>query len=151
MGRKFTKNDPVFYVYAHTEGNEIVYIGKGNGCRAYRVRYGCGGRGSNPDHLAWKERQILNGKLPHEWVSFLFTGLIEQEALELERSAIAQHKPRFNKAHNPDYSFSSFWTEDLVLKAKQLREEGMSHKNIAKILGTSTMTVHRRLSSNDQQ
>jgi len=134
-----------YYVYLHTEGDEVVYVGKGCGCRAYRVSYGTSGSNTNQAHQAWKHEQLDAGLLPHDWVSFEAIHLTEGEALAIEAELIKELKPRFNRIHNPDHSFSSFWTDYRIAEAKRLRAVGLSYKDVAAALGTSTMTVYRGL------
>ena len=76
-----------FYVYLHKEGEEVVYVGKGKGDRAWSF-----GRGSK-QHIEWMVDKAIEGT---QWVTLHSYGLEENDALSLESSLIKEYQPRFN-------------------------------------------------------
>lgn len=82
--------EKTFYVYQHKEGNEVVYVGKGQGGRIVATT-----RQTNSQHQQWMSNRLNRGDLL--FAEFIATGLLEQEALLLEQQLIKQLQPRFNK------------------------------------------------------
>ena len=127
-----------FYVYAYLEeNNDIVYIGKGCKGRAWHMGYM---KGDTQERHDWKEEQVNNGRLPCDYVFIMARGLTHEDALILERELIQEHEPKFNKLNNPSYSRTD---TDLIERAKQLRETGLSYEKIGKEMKKAAMTVYR--------
>lgn len=76
-----------YYIYAHKDGADIIYIGKG-----------CGGRIHDLNRTAAHRDFMLSRQELGDftYAEFLRTGLTEAQALELEASLIKEHKPEFN-------------------------------------------------------
>ena len=131
-----------YYVYTYRERNDVVsYVGKGIKGRAWHVGYM---RGDTQERHDWKEEQMKQGRLPCDWVSIEARCLTENEAFNLETKLINLHKPKLNRAKNPKHKSSKINEEGLGF-AKLLRQMGYSYKNIAKLVGGTTMTIHRAL------
>ena len=124
------------YIYRHIDGEEVVYIGVGTGARAfYSLQMGH----RSKEHSDWMEDKYNQGIIP---VEFIATGLTKEEAKETEKELIAKHRPRFNKQHNPDHSFSR-WPKEIVSFAKDLRAMGYSYTKISYMLGAESLVSRR--------
>lgn len=131
-----------YYVYAYRDQDgDVVYIGKGVKGRAWHVGYM---KGDTKERHEWKEIQLNQGRLPCDWVSIEARNLTETEAFALETKLIELYRPPLNRAKNPDHKSSKIVEEGLGF-AKLLREMGYSYKNIAHLVGGSSMTIHRAL------
>lgn len=77
----------IYYVYSHIMDDEVVYIGKGKGNRAWsEQRY-------IDEHSEW----VLN--CIHDEINFvkmISTRLTNKDALALEKELIQEMKPKFN-------------------------------------------------------
>ena len=87
QNKSIEDNNLGFYVYYHYNGNEVVYVGKGRGDRAWSF-----GR-SQANHLIWLIDQAKSG---NQWVTLRKYNLTEEEAEWLEAVKINLYKPRFN-------------------------------------------------------
>ena len=136
-----------YYVYFHFDprDNTIVYVGMGQGSRAWAMgsyrqvnpkakQYGR----RDKEHAEWLDLLYLEGYLPDEWVKIISKGLTKQEAAELEREFIEDHRPKFNKQHNPDHNFSRV-PDDVSAFAKALRGLKYSYTQIAYLLGGESL------------
>jgi len=131
-----------YYVYSYRDkGGDIVYIGKGVNGRAWHVGYM---RGDTQERHDWKQEQMLLGRLPCDWVNIEARYLTETEALSLETELIKRYEPPLNRCKNPKHKSSKINEEGFKF-AKVLREMGYSYKNIASLVGGTTMTIHRAL------
>ena len=76
----------MYYVYKHhtKDTNELFYIGKGKGQRAFEA--------SGSRNKLWKNIVNKHGYL----VEFIKENLTEEEALQIEKEAIELYKPRAN-------------------------------------------------------
>lgn len=83
--------DEPFYVYGHTLNDEVIYVGKGSGARAWELW--CSHRS---EHYYSFIRE--NGKPK---VHIYGCGLTEDIALAVESALIKAIKPKFNVIHNP--------------------------------------------------
>jgi excinuclease UvrABC nuclease subunit len=126
-------------VYTHTDPHtqEIVYVGVGTSCRAFRAT-GSGHRGAN--HKEWLEAQYHLGKIP---VSFVASSLTKEQALSRERELIKQHTPIFNRMHNPNVSFSRV-PEKVRHFVKLLRQLGYSYTQISFLNGGDSSTTSKK-------
>ena len=109
-----------FHVYKHInpDSNECVYIGSGlEHRRASLCR-------RSVEHTIWLE-DILQGKALKEVVHTLFVFDNKGEARKKEAELIAELKPKFNKYHNPDWSFSEDYKSHMskIRKGHKLSEE----------------------------
>jgi len=79
-----------YYVYYHinSETNEIVYIGKGKNDRAWRFNI-------NQRNEQWHQ-YFENNQIE---VKIVVVDLLEEEALEIEKSLIKLKKPILNVVH----------------------------------------------------
>ena len=85
-----------YYVYLHLDQDEIVYVGKGTGDRAYRS----GNRGSSV-HSAFLNSKFNEGASDH--VQIVEYGLTEKEALALEAELLKDSDYRFNRTHTEEW------------------------------------------------
>lgn len=138
-----TQYQQMFYVYFHVDpsSGDIVYVGSGTKERAWLAR---ASNRQNEEHLAWLRNIETLGHTPDEYVTIVFKSSVKREVLDRETQLIEELKPRFNK------TLDKWWwcltlTEEQLEEAKELRKENMSYKNIAAVIGTSTMTVWRAL------
>ena len=90
-----SKSYEPFYIYAHYDENEIVYIGKGNGGRAWTTS------GRDAPHKHFMEERLNDGKA--EFVKILETGLHHNQVVELEELVIKTMQPRYNKFFSEDW------------------------------------------------
>ena len=74
------------YIYYHYDNDEVVYIGRGRGDRAWSFN-------RQVDHLTWLVEQAKSSK---QWVTLRKYYLTEEEAEWLEAIKINLYKPRFN-------------------------------------------------------
>ena len=82
-----------YYVYKHMDGDEIVYIGMGQGQRAWRYD-----NTRRKDHITWMKAQDL-----FQAVVCVCNQLTKEDAHKLEVQLIKKHQPRFNQQHTDDY------------------------------------------------
>lgn len=78
----------MYYVYAHYDEGEIVYVGKGCMDRAYTSRR------RQPEHMEWMNYNIIN---EIKFVDMVSRNLSEDEANTFEKLLIAKLQPRWNK------------------------------------------------------
>ena len=81
-----------FYVYAHVVGTEIIYVGKGRGCRGFDT----GRLARGP---AYRNALGRSGAIEMRILSWHDTNA---EALKAEGAVIREHLPRGNKAARCD-------------------------------------------------
>lgn len=136
------------YVYAHVDPitNVIMYIGHGQGARAYTFKsVQINGTYShrNKEHSEYLEGLYEQCYLPHEWTEFLFRNLSKKTAAKLERELIELHKPIYNQTCAPKLRKLS---DDQIKEAIKLRKEGWYYSKLAEHFGVAAMTIHRALS-----
>lgn len=128
------------YVYRHydPETLETVYIGIGVGSRAWSTSVQ--GNFRKKEHSDWFLMQEAKGYLAGDCVEVLARQLTKQQARDLEKQLILEEQPVFN-IHKGKGSMTS---PELVSKAKQLRESGLSYSGIATEMSLgSSMTAWR--------
>jgi len=74
-----------YYVYAHVNEDEIVYIGKGKYSRAWQSER------RSKDHY-----EFMINNLPYLHVEILINNILEEEALSIEKYLIKKYQPKFN-------------------------------------------------------
>ena len=84
--------DKIYYVYCHKDGDEIVYIGKGRGNRAWSEAR------TNDDHTEWATN-CIHDSIP--FVHMMSTRLTSDDAFALEKELIKEIKPKWNIEHLP--------------------------------------------------
>ena len=80
----------IYYIYFHLDGDEIVYIGKGMGGRAWSTER-CG-----EEHIIWANDLIRKEK----WASavrIIKFDLDESSSYKLEKELIEKYQPKFNE------------------------------------------------------
>lgn len=85
-----------YYVYFHMDGDEVVYVGKGTGDRAYRT----GNRGVK-EHSDFLNDKFNNGITDH--VEIIEWNLSEEEAFKMETKLLKQGDYRFNRTHTEEW------------------------------------------------
>lgn len=91
-------SNPTDYVYVHVHPqrtNEVVYVGRGSGSRAWSI----GGR-KTKDHRVWLREWAALGYAPHRWVKIIHEGLTPKQAIEKEAKLIALHVSRGDSLFN---------------------------------------------------
>ena len=123
-----------YYVYEHLdEEGEVVYVGLGTSCRAFRAT----GSGHREEcHKMWLEGQYNKGNIP---TIFVENGMTKADAIILERSLIQHFRPVFNKIHNPNWKPKSKFQEETIEMAKNLRDMPYSYTQIAYLLGAESI------------
>lgn len=134
---------PTYYVYRHIcpETQEVLYVGRGSGGRAWQ----CGSEKTvlrSKEHHAVLKQWLQKGYTPDMWVDIAYRGCSFEESVQLEMSLIREQSPRFNK---PMGEKLLKFTPDVYDAASLLRTQGLSYKSIGESLGISTMVVHRGL------
>lgn len=92
------KSYPTDYVYVHVhprQPNEVVYVGRGSGSRAWSI----GGR-KTQDHRVWLREWAALGYSPDQWVRIIHQGLTPAQAVEKEKALIAFHVERRDRLFN---------------------------------------------------
>jgi len=92
-------SNPTDYVYVHVHPkrtNEVVYIGRGSGSRAWSSA------GRSKAHLVWIRGWEALGYSPDQYVRVIFRGLTPEQAVKKEKDLFAFHErnkrePLFNK------------------------------------------------------
>ena len=86
---------PLYYVYEHSRGSEVRYVGKGKGNRAWSEQR------TTKAHSDWVLDCIHDDE---PFVQMVATRLTEEEALKLEkkqiRIRILEGEPLYNKTYN---------------------------------------------------
>lgn len=140
------KSKNTFYVYSHfhPETGVIVYIGMGQGDRAYRIK----GNGKtntysdrHPDHAEYLERLIVDdGYLPHHWINFLGRDLTRADAFKLESQLIKKYNPAFNRKSGPKKLISEEQAKE-IRTAYQDKSE--TYDTLAEKSNCSRTTIYR--------
>lgn len=86
---KWTTIPLICYTYAHVDGNDIVYVGKGSGGRAWEID------GRQKEHAEWMINQIELNKR-QSMVDIIDDNLSSQDAFNREFDLIQEYKPIFN-------------------------------------------------------
>lgn len=139
-----------YYVYKHVdpETKELMYVGMGKGSRAYatktvKVKQAAYGHRS-PEHAFHLEALLKDGYLPHEWIEFVERSLTKRQALKIEKELVNKLKPFYNRKFG--IKNLKFDLEG-IRKMKELRDQGLSYKNIGKQMKCSTMVAYRILNN----
>ena len=131
-----------YYTYVHFDPitSEIMYVGKGTRHRAWTFTKNTSG-GRALDHFEYLCSLESLGYTPDDWVKIVDKGLSSTEALEKEMELISKHRPLFNK----NYKSKTILTDEDVLAAREMRQQGMIFREIANSFGVSTMTMLRAI------
>lgn len=118
-----------FYVYKHTDGDEIVYIGMGQGHRAWRYD-----NTRRKDHIEWMKNQDL-----FEVVVCVCNQLTKDDAHKLEVDLIKKHQPKFNRQYTDSYRslHGSLDEDDVFLIKYFMRPFGATWDFVADAFGVS--------------
>jgi len=130
------------YVYLHRAlSGEVVYVGKGTRCRAYRA-VGSGNR--LQEHSEWLCDEYEKGRCPVEIVEF---GLDKKTGKEKEAVLIDKYQPIFNVSgtERGRESMRKYKTDEWYPQIKELRDQGLSYKEISKKLPISRISGWRIL------
>lgn len=137
--------DEIYYVYSHVDprDDEVIYVG--HGCRGRAWIHGSKRTClRDQDHLSHLEDLTLNGFLASDWVEVLVSGISKSKACKVEQEFIRDLRPRYNK----QMGLSTLKvTEAMFSTMVELREDGMSYKEIGEIIGVSIMTAYRALNN----
>jgi len=136
-----------YYVYLHVDPRDdrIKYVGMGQGQRAWMMRNSGGATRyghRNKEHYAWfKELEALGYTLD-QIVVIEHKQLSKEEALKLEKEIVEESDggQLFNVNCKQKWKTNN---KDLILKTKELRDQGLSYKKIGIELGRDTMTCWR--------
>jgi len=139
-----------YYTYLHIdpETDEVLYVGMGQGTRAYyfgtnpsdKTRYGH----RDAEHSAHLTRLYESGLLPHEWVEFVENHVDKETAKATEKEFIEKCSPKYNKKAGIK---SLLFSEQEVIAIQQMRNDGMIYRHIAEEMGCSTMVIYRILNN----
>ncbi len=89
-----------YYVYAHKHpmSEDIVYIGSGKERRIFSKQ-------RSVDHIIWLEDMLVAHNVKDIMQTMEVFGT-KEEAHAYEIKLIAEHKPQFNKHHNPEWTYT---------------------------------------------
>lgn len=93
-----------YYVYIHRDPGPSqvdLYVGMGQGDRAYRIGSGNSYSDRHPDHQLKLTELLKQGWLPHEWVIFDSFWTTRREAFKREYQLIKELRPLFNRKYGP--------------------------------------------------
>lgn len=126
-----------YYVYQHVNPitKEVVYIGCGKKDRAWVSQK----NHRQPEHY---ERLLFyydQGYTLSDIVVIVKQGLTKKEAHTMEQCLILESKPTLNRAKG----LNSYVGLEELRQAKEMREKGMTFKQIANKMNTTTMTAYR--------
>ena len=136
-----------YYLYAHKENDDIVYIGFGRLGRAWDAR----DRKKNKPHQDW-----MVSKIPFLDVEILDWDLSYDMADALETTLIQEHIPKFNVHKSPNYRGNNHHSsnlkgskhgrsildeDDIHFIKYTLVPQGVLQKNIAELFDLHTSTV----------
>lgn len=131
----------VYYVYKHIDPRtqEVVYIGKGRGGRAWDVTRS---RAEYKEHQEWMTSLMEKGHTPDEWVVIVTKGLSEKEALlEESNTRHAQGVCRFNR-QSGQRNYQAKMTDAQALEAYDLvKNKKWQHKDVAAKFGVSRSAI----------
>ena len=129
-----------YYVYKHIdpETNDVVYVGKGSGGRAWDVTR-C--RSQNKDHQEWMQSLCAKGYTPDEWVEICYKGLTEEEALRIEKDFLSKSLTAFNRQGGENQHQSKMTNKEARWAYIQAVVDKVPHKEIANVLGVSRAAI----------
>ena len=151
--KRMDQYQKIHYVYQHVhpETRETVYVGHGCKSRAWIMGTSLKAVGKyghrKVDHQEWLEARTAEGYVATDWVVILAQGLSKKEACSLEQEYIRKITPVYNDLLGLKLLKLS---ADVVVIAHRLRDTGLSYKNIAEELQSSTMTVWRALNGKNK-
>lgn len=79
----------IYYIYFHLNDDEVVYVGKGIGGRAWSTER------CKEDHIVWANKMIRKEKWASS-VKIVKFDLNETSAYQLEKELIEKYQPKFN-------------------------------------------------------
>lgn len=116
-----------YYVYLHVdpETNQIQYVGKGSGARAWSLV------GRSQEHIDWLTSMTNQGVSPDEFVIVVHSGLSEDRALQKEKQIIAKLNQEilFNLGHGA--GTRNWLTPEQKTQIYDLWKEGNNYSDIA--------------------
>jgi hypothetical protein len=130
-----------YYVYQHIDPDtqQVVYIGKGCGGRAWDVTR-C--RSQNKDHQDWMVSLCQKGFVPSDWVIICHKNLSEAESFLKETEWFHLNgQPKFNRTSG-EKNHQSKLTDSQAREIFTLtKTTNQTHKNIAKDYNVSRAAV----------
>ena len=128
--------DKYVYQIRDVDTQEIVYVGKGAGERAWKSnRYG------QPKLSAYLQALGLRGYSPDQYTEVVARGLCNDDAKKIEAELIAELRPKYNGV-----SGKVSLSVEQVKIAQELRSQGLSYAKVAEKMDASPMAVYRALS-----
>lgn len=112
-----------------------MYVGHGVQDRPWQFH------NRDKEHKKWLKSKFEEGFTLKNIVEITYSHCSAEEAKQGELYLIELHRPKFNK----NYDFPTKFTKETFIKARSLREQGYSYKDIGLELDLSPMTIHRAL------
>jgi excinuclease UvrABC nuclease subunit len=127
----------LYYVYAHYENKEVVYVGVGKGGRCWDTH----GSRRNKKHKEW-----LLSQLPFLDYEILFDSEDKKLCFKYEQSLIKQLNPKFNcnfsKLHKQRYANMS--KEEKKMATQQIKKLNTIRKNCEHCQGEFSSGMYSR-------
>lgn len=123
-------------MYSHIDpkNKKIVYIGRGQGARAFTTsdRYG--------PHKMYLSKLVDEGYIPLDWVNIIKRGISKQQSIDLEYSLIKNYRPLYNRKSGEQPKL----TKNEVNIIKTLYSTGNhSYDDLAFMMDCSRTTIYR--------
>lgn len=134
-----------FYVYQHIDPrtNEVVYVGKGCGGRAWDITRS---RGEHKEHQNWMIDLTNLGYVPSDWVFIYQKNLCEQDAFSIEKNLLHSLGVLPFNRQTGERQHQAKLTNKQALEVFQLRNDGLTHKEISSKFGVSRSAISMLLS-----
>lgn len=129
-----------YYVYKHfdPETEELVYIGKGCGGRAWDVTRA---KKENREHQDWMQTLCSKGFTPEDWVEICYKGLTEQQALRKEKELLNSLVTRFNRTTGEKQHQAKMTNDEARWAYLEVALRGRTHREVADTLGVSRSAI----------
>ena len=129
-----------YYVYLHVDPktDEVLYVGKGCGGRAWDVTRN---RGGSLEHMDYLISLCEEGYTPDDWVKIIHKNISEMEAFNKEKEYLHLNGSlRFNRQCGEKQHQAKITNEDARIIYIACKE-GRKHQELADIYGISRSAV----------
>lgn len=131
-----------YYVYTHRkpETNEVLYVGRGSGGRAWQT--GASHR-CNPAHQDWLKAMMYQENITMANIVVIeASNLYFEDSVQIEKDLIEEFNPIFNRKMGVPFKLS----EEDIKEARRVKDtQNITYSELAEKYNVSTMTMWRAL------